>query len=89
MKISIYTTTINAKVLLELASLKVYGKLIALLGQAASQARHSMHASARATTAFPLTISITLAGQTSAQVAAPLHFFVSTIGGTFTPLFVV
>lgn len=71
------------------ANSKVYGKLIALFGQAASQARHSIQSSGRATTALPSTMSITLTGQTSAQAPAPLHFFKSTTGGIFTPLFAV
>ncbi len=81
-KVSIYTTKVN-KGLLEL---EIYGKLIALLGQAASHARHSMQSSGRAITAFPSTISITFTGQTSTQAATPLHVLVSTVGGKFIPL---
>jgi hypothetical protein len=60
-----------------------HSNVIALSGQLASQAPHSMQSSGFATFAFPSIIVKTFgsAGQTSKQSPRPAHFSLSTIGG--------
>lgn len=61
--------------------LKDHGNEMAPLGQAASHALHSKQSSGLATSAFSLIMSKTFAGQTSAHLPQPSHFFTSTSGG--------
>jgi hypothetical protein len=66
-----------------------YGKLIAPLGQAASQAWHSVHSSALTNAAFSFAISMHSVGQMLTHSPHPSHFSESNTGGILNPPFFV